>query len=214
MRGPDAFSDISQAVGCQDFRCALLLMRKAGAAARERFPGWHAQHENGVSAIVRFTENADEFLARMKGRVNFQIKESGTFGRSVEAATLKAWLRREAEGLVANGIYRMQYELACMSVPPVENGKMNGVNHHISEMFRASNDVSPRLGEFLDSISIPREEYVEALEALRGTLLSRGPTNAEIRTDKERLAAVFISFMEGYLHFRLSGSPRDEGILK
>lgn len=212
---PERFSDISEVRDCQDFRRSILLMRRLAQCAAARFQGWNAQHDNGVSSIVRFSENADEFLGYMKKRIDSEIRECGQFGRRVDPETFKARMRREVSGIVENGVYRLQYELACMGLPPETEGKANGVREHgISEMFRASKEVSAELGAFLDSLNVERSEYVHALHTLRDFFLSRGKTNAQIKEDKQRLAAAFVAFMESYADFRLGAHPMSEGIVK
>jgi hypothetical protein len=210
---PDRFSDIAGVSDCQKFRGALLLMRRVASAAKERIPGRNEQSEKGVAAVVRFTEMADEFLSSMKKRVEEEIAYGRQYGFQVKpsAESVKSRLPKQLEGTLFMGIYRIQYELACMSMPPTESGEPNGMRiYRISERFRASNDTSEELGRFLDSIGLARGEYGGAVETLRGFFMSQSDTNVQIKEDKARVTTIFLGFMESYVDFRFGG-PLEEG---
>ncbi|MCI0528388.1 MAG: hypothetical protein L0Y56_13190 [Nitrospira sp.] len=212
---PDRFNDLSGALESQKFRSALILMRTVAAAARERHSGWHSQREAGVSSVVRFIENADELLSVMKKRVDEEIALGSQYGRKIDTEAFKGRLAGALENIISMGVYRMQYELACMSLPPVMEGEANGAAvYRISEMFRASNETSLELGIFLDSIAVPRADFRDAVDTLREFLMSKREKNTEIKEDKGKILAVFAMFMDSYADFRICGTPMEEGAMK
>lgn len=209
---PERFSDIAGASDCQRFRGALLLMRRIAAAAKEAIPERNEQRQMGVAPVVRFTEMADEFLSSMKRKVDEEMAQGRQFGWQISAQELKARLPGRLEGILFIGVYRIQYELACMCLPP--GGEAGGAKvYRISEMFKASGEVSGDLGAFLDSIGVARGEYRDAVETLRGFFMSQSETNARIKEDRAKVYAVFASFMESYVDFR-AGAPLEEGMMR
>jgi hypothetical protein len=199
------FSDIADAADSQKFRKSLALIRRIAAAAKERFEGWQEQHQNGLSSVVRFADDADDLVSSIRRRVDDEIRNSSGYGRMPDLEPLKTRLR--IEGMLSIALYRLQYDLACMVLPCGWERPANGAVYRISEMFLASNETSQELGGFLDAISVGRGEYSESVETLRGFFLSKSDRNCLIREDKERVSAVFVKFAEAYLEFRINGPP-------
>lgn len=207
---PDRFSDISGASDSQKFRGAIQLMRRVAAAAKETVPNRNEQSQRGIAPVVRFTEMADEFISLLKRKVDEEIGYGRQFGGRPDRELLRARLPKQLEGMLFIGVYRIQYELACMCMPPGGAGPER--IHRISEMFRASNDVSEELGEFLRAAGVAPAEYREAVGTLRDFFMSSSDNNEGIRADKARISAVFAEFMGSYADFRIA--PMEEGPVK
>ena len=216
---PEVFSDLGSAVGPsltdgqrEKFNAALTLMRKVAQAATERFPKGIEQHENGVFGIISFIERSDEFLADIKRKVDNTIGERRQYFRNLGDDS-KAFILGQAEGLFFKGAYDIQYALACIDLPNTSNGAAPEV-YRISMLFKASNDTSGKLSEFLDSIGVSRDEFKRTLFVLRDTFMSKRGDSEGILEDKERISGMFQSLMEGYIDFHISGQPMIEPAMK
>jgi hypothetical protein len=215
--GPGVFSNLAESVAPaisdpQKFRNAIAIMRRVAKAAQERYPTWKEQHAHSLSAVVRFVENNDSFLASIKKRVDSML---GDYGRGASSTKMKEYILGDSEHMIHKGIYDIQYELACMKLPELENGETNGKSvYRITVLFTASNEISAKLGAFLDSIGVPRLDFIEGVETLREFFMAKSAVNGDISEHKQRLTETFKSLIDGYIEFHFAGQPMAESVMK
>jgi hypothetical protein len=161
---------------------------------------------------VRFVENTENLLSSIKKKVDEEFGSAGRYGKVADAERIRGFILGGSESMLVMGIYHIQYELACMNYPETgEAGPDGSPVHRITELFKADNDISWKLGAFLDSIGVSRSEFRDAIESMRDFFLARSGTNNEIREHKQRVIEAFRSLMESYIEFHIASRPLAEG---